>query len=192
MKLLFARHGETDWNVAMKIQGSTDIPLNENGRKQARELAKRIQALGLTDLALFTSPQRRARETAEIVAKLNGAPCSPRNGLEEINFGKWEGRSWAEIQETFPDEYEQWKADKRFDKSHSGESYEEMLRRVWSAVKSIAEMAGRTPLIISHGGVILALQCVATGTPFSEMHTLRFGNTELIEIESDILMEKLS
>ena len=117
MRLLFARHGETDWNVAGRIQGSADIALNENGRAQAVELAQKIRDMRIPDLVLYSSPQKRAFETARIVAERVGAPLSAKNGFEEISFGNWEGLSWNEIERVYPREYARWRADRRYDKS---------------------------------------------------------------------------
>ncbi len=192
MRLLFARHGETDWNVAGKIQGSTDIPLNGNGKLQARALAGKIRDMNVPGLAVYTSRQKRAFQTAEIVAEMNGAPCSALEGLEEIGFGRWEGRSWKEIRESDPEEYGRWHADRRYDASHGGESYQAMLDRVAVALREIVRDEKGVPLIVSHGGVILSLKCLVTGTPFSEMHKQVYGNAEIFETDSETLLGKLS
>ena len=85
-KVIFVRHGETEWNTEYKIQGSTDIELNENGRRQAKDVAKRFQD---EDILIFSSPLKRAFYTAEMIA--NGRPIIVKEEMKEINFGDWEG-----------------------------------------------------------------------------------------------------
>ena len=100
--LAFIRHGQTDWNFAKLLQGSSDIPLNDTGRDQAREAAV---ALGeWTWDAVVSSPLSRARETAEIVATELGLELGPAYPeLVERDYGPWEGESSAEIMGRWPD-----------------------------------------------------------------------------------------
>ena len=94
----FARHGETDWNAARRIQGSRDIPLNAAGRAQAETLAETVAALAPALSRVYTSPLCRALETAQCVADRLGCPCTVLPGLREIDFGDWEGKTWAEAE----------------------------------------------------------------------------------------------
>src|SRR5262245_65615545 len=100
-ELLLTRHGETDWNREHRVQGHTDVPLNENGREQARALAERLVDVPLA--AIYASDLARARETAEIVARRLGLGVVLDPGLREKNFGSWEGLTDVEIAERFPD-----------------------------------------------------------------------------------------
>ena len=77
MKLYFVRHGETEWNVKKKIQGKTDIPLNENGIRQAKELACQLVEEDISVKHVYHSPQLRAAETARIAAEALHATCIP-------------------------------------------------------------------------------------------------------------------
>lgn len=81
MKLYFVRHGETEWNVKKKIQGKTDIPLNENGIRQAKELACQLVEEDISVKHVYHSPQLRAAETARIAAEALHATCIPLDGL---------------------------------------------------------------------------------------------------------------
>ena len=101
MRLLLVRHGETDWNAAGRIQGCTDTPLNARGRAQAAALAEKLRSSERAE-ALYTSPLRRAAETAEIIGSALGLRPEPVEALREISFGVWEGCSWAEIQRRWP------------------------------------------------------------------------------------------
>src|SRR5690242_8696605 len=87
--LLLVRHGETDWNAEGRLQGQTDRPLNEYGRRQARELAERLAGDGV--VAIYASDLSRAKETAEIVGGRLGLPVVVDPDLRERNWGTWEG-----------------------------------------------------------------------------------------------------
>ena len=107
MKLYFIRHGQTDWNLARKIQGTTDIPLNENGIAQAHNVGRML--LEKKDLYpidhIFTSSLKRASKTAEIIASYLELPYAEAPGFYEVNLGKFEGKTWAESREEFPEEF---------------------------------------------------------------------------------------
>ena len=97
MLFYLVRHGQTDWNRAGKIQGTTDIPLNETGRQQAEQLATVLKersgypAKTRID-AVYASPLARAFQTAEILAKEEKLPLRRLTGLRERDFGCWEGK----------------------------------------------------------------------------------------------------
>ena len=89
MMLYIVRHGETDWNRMKKVQGHTDIPLNDYGRHLAEETAEGMKEIRL-DLG-FTSPLKRARETAEIILAGRNIPLIDEERIKEIGFGRYEG-----------------------------------------------------------------------------------------------------
>ncbi len=151
--LLFARHGETDWNREGRFQGHADPPLNEAGRAQARELAERLQDVPLD--AVYSSDLRRAHETAEIIAAAKGLPVVVEPGLREIDVGSWSGLTRSEIEERFPGA-----------EHHDGETREEHLERVVATVDRIARAhPGERVLIVSHGGSLRVLRRHAIGEP---------------------------
>lgn len=160
MKLVVyvARHGETDWNVAGRMQGHTDVPLNEVGRDQARDLAdrlagKKIRAIGSSDLV-------RARETAEIVGLGLGLDVSHvARGLRERRYGVFEGLTRDEMAERFPAEYEAWRRDPRTTPP-GAESPDEVARRIVRAVRRATEKLarpGEPALLVTHGGSLKSL-----------------------------------
>mgnify|MGYP005782903757 FL=1 len=89
MKILITRHGQTDWNVLGKIQGQTDIELNDNGRQQAKETGELIKNENID--IIITSPLKRAKETAKIINENFNVTIIEDNRLMERNFGKSEG-----------------------------------------------------------------------------------------------------
>ena len=144
--LLLVRHGETDWNADGRLQGHTDRPLNEYGRRQARELASRLAGEGAD--ALYASDLARARETAEIVGVELGLPVVLDADLRERNWGTWEGLTPSERDAV---EFE-------------GESHEEHRERIMRAVRRIAERhPGQRVVVVTHGGSMRRIQAAVMG-----------------------------
>lgn len=106
MKLYLIRHGQTLWNSEGKIQGKTDIPLNETGLLQAELLAEAMERYPVT--AVYASPLKRAYQTAECVAGRQGLSVIAEEGLREVDFGFWEGMTWSEIEERYPEDFALW------------------------------------------------------------------------------------
>ena len=182
MRLYFARHGETDWNVKRLIQGTTDTELNENGRRQAYALAEKLEGQGIR--RVYTSPLKRANETGRIVAERLGIPCSVKPGLEELDLGDWEGLNWDQVKEKWPEEYESRLANIADVPPPNGESYMQLAARVIKAVKEIlAETDGDT-LMVSHGGAIQITLGVVNGTSLYELSKdYPVPNTCLFEVD---------
>lgn len=154
-RILLARHGETDWNRERRFQGHADPPLNELGRRQARDLAESLVGAGLT--ALYASDLRRAAETAEVLGSMLGVDVVTHPGLREIDVGAWSGLTREEIIERFPGEWENWA--RGAITMRGGEPREVFQKRVLNAV---VEVAGRHPGelvgLVAHGGVVRSLQ----------------------------------
>lgn len=185
MKLYFVRHGETDWNVKKKIQGKTDIPLNENGIRQAQELARRLVEEKVSVKHVYHSPQLRAAETARIAAEALHAECIKIDGLIEMNLGKWEGSNWRIIEHENSEEYQEWRKDRRFVRTPGGESYNDVVKRTLEAMEYIIKRESSDVLIVTHSAIIMALRCYIAGLPFEEMvRKFKTRNAEVVMIES--------
>ena len=159
------RHGETDWNRENRFQGHSDPPLNATGREQAHELAAALD--GELVAAAYTSPLKRAHETAEIVCHRLGIDLRTSASLMEVDVGSWSGLTRGEIEARFPDGYRRW-----LDYGHGwddGESYDELGERV---VSGLLDIAARHPeelvLAVTHGGPIRSALAAAAGVPFGE------------------------
>ena len=189
MKLFLIRHGQTDWNVEGKIQGSADIELNKTGIKQAEELSHKVLEAGYKFSKIYSSPQKRAVKTAEILSEVNKVDYISIAGLEEINLGEWEGLSWTEVKEKYPTEYEEWYINRRYTKPPKGEAYEDMLQRVLKSIYKIISENSKDVVIVTHSAVIMCIQCYITNTPFSEMMKFKADNTSITEINSDLLVQ---
>jgi broad specificity phosphatase PhoE len=150
-RILLARHGETEWNAAGRLQGHTDIPLNEAGRAQARALAARVAGAGTG--AVVTSDLARARETGEIVAAALGlvAPAI-EPALRERRFGVFEGLTRDECAARHPEAWRAWQ--ERIGAPPGAEQQELAVARMAEALARIAAGEGGPVLVVSHGGVM--------------------------------------
>lgn len=190
MKLYLVRHGETDWNIQNKIQGKSDTVLNETGKKQAEALAGLLKENYTID-AVYTSPQKRALETAQVIGREMGIEPIIKQGLEEMSLGKWEGYSWRQVRELFPEEYSIWHKNRRYQLPPEGESYQQLLDRLLEALNGIiAENTGNV-LIVTHSAVIMTLMSHIYDTPFEDMaRNYKIGNTEIVELNPALLQER--
>lgn len=151
-RISIVRHGQTDWNLHKRIQGSTDIPLNHTGRAEAAETGVRLRER--TWDAIVASPLARAEETARIIAgELGLSAPETLADITERHHGEIEGLTFSERQARFPDGVP----------VPGLESRQDVLDRVLPALGRIADQhQGRSVLVISHGGVIGTLLRHAT------------------------------
>lgn len=158
--IVLARHGETRWNRDSRFQGHADPPLTALGRAQARALAASLAGERLD--AVYSSPLRRALETAEIVAQRLALEVQPVEDLREVDVGSWQGLTRAEVAERFPEEFARWLA---FGAGWSdGESYEQLGERVSAALLALGERhAGGAVLAVTHGGPMRSALAAADG-----------------------------
>jgi broad specificity phosphatase PhoE len=164
--LILARHGETDWNRENRFQGHADPPLNALGRRQSAELAETLAGEALA--RVFTSPLRRASETAEIVARRLALEVEPLEPLREIDVGAWSGLTRDEVAARFPDAYARWleRAPHGFE---DGETYDQLAARVLPAIRRLAERhPSETLLVVTHGGPSRVIQAHAAGIDYAE------------------------
>ena len=152
MKLYIIRHGQTDWNIAKKIQGRQDIPLNERGHFQAQCLGKAMENRPIT--AVFSSPQIRAMETAIAVASPAGVPVIPVRDLMEINYGVWEGKTEEEHLRDDRALYEAWWSHPAETAPPEGESINQVNERCRQAWKEIKPQLTGDAAIVAHGGLL--------------------------------------
>ncbi len=174
-RLWLVRHGLTRWNTQQRFCGHSDIPLSAPGQAQARWLAHRLE--GETISSIYTSDLKRARETAEIIAGSRAQPVQVEVSAawREIDFGAWEGLTYAEIAAQFKHQ-----AGFFTDPAHcsppGGESLMQMLQRVQAALTTIVPV-GDLPMkgdivIVSHGGPLRALLCSMLGMPLERQWQL--------------------
>ena len=136
MRFYLVRHGQTEWNIEGKVQGKTDIALNETGLLQARLLAGALSGCGAS--RVYTSTLKRAGQTAEQIAEEMGIPVIASGDLREADFGLWEGMTWEEIAREFPQTAARWEENPALATPDGGESLEECRRRCQRIVDRIA------------------------------------------------------
>jgi len=174
-RILLARHGETAWNVLGKLQGHTDIALNDVGRDQARALAAEFRDAELT--AVWTSDLARARETGEIIADILGlAAPTVDPELRERQFGVFEGLTRHECAAQHPEAWQQWLA--QTGTPPGGEPRADAAARLERALRRIAATGDGPALVISHGAVMRLYLIDLLGTSVPVMAN---GTTYVVE-----------
>ncbi|GAB2805400.1 histidine phosphatase family protein [Comamonas piscis] len=177
-QIIAIRHGETDWNLAARIQGHTDIPLNATGEHQARQLA---QALAETPLAhIYSSDLQRALRTAQALAQANGAPISTHSALRERSFGDYEGSRFADIEVSDPPSALRWRKRDPVFAPPQGESLQVLQARVAQIVAELAAgHLGQQIALVAHGGVLDCLYRLATHQEIQAPRTWELANTSV-------------
>jgi broad specificity phosphatase PhoE len=162
--IVLVRHGETDWNREHRYQGHADTALNEAGRQQARELVDALRPEGVT--LVYTSPLRRASETATIVAGHLGLEARELEALREIDVGDWQGLTIDEVRLRFPEHADVgWHAG-----WPNGETHDELSARVVPALLALDDAhRGERILGVTHAGPIRAALMAATGLSQAEL-----------------------
>ena len=162
-RIIAIRHGETDWNVATRLQGHTDIALNARGVWQAERAAK---ALADEDIAaIYASDLSRAHTTAKAIARHHPhlAPVTTDTGLRERGFGIFEGQTYAEVETRWPEESRRWKHREPDFAPPGGESPVQVHARVQRTINALATgHMGQQIVVVAHGGVLDMLYRLAT------------------------------
>jgi broad specificity phosphatase PhoE len=186
-KLVLIRHGESLWNGERRIQGNQDPPLSPRGLRQADRLVARMQAQRPGRVAaIYTSPLRRAAETAERLAAALRLPLVGEPDLREMSLGRWEGLTVPEIQAAFPGAYERWLENPAASPAPGGEALPDFARRVVRALTCMQEaQPGADLILVTHGGVVKALLCHVLGLDVRYLFRLKQDNTavSLIQLE---------
>lgn len=175
--IYIARHGLTDWNLVPKVQGVTDIPLNEGGVKQAYSLAENIKSKGIKFDLVLHSPLKRAAQTASIVAKENGFILQEEPRLIEQNFGKWEGWECVKGERTFHEAKQCF-----FDNYETGESMAKLAQRIYNLLDELKAMPGdKTYLLVTHGGIARMIHSYFYDMTNEEYSSFQLENCEIRE-----------
>jgi broad specificity phosphatase PhoE len=176
------RHGQTAWNKQGRVMGRTQVPLDTDGIQQIQKIAPLIAMLELD--GIYTSPLRRAVQTAKVVAHGTNLPIRKSEGLNEITFGDWAGRHFDDL---IDDELY-----RRFIKSPAktvlpgGETISDVQRRGLSVINEAAQkVPGGRFLLVSHGDVIRAILSHYMKLPLNEYRRLRIDNGSLSALQTD-------
>jgi glucosyl-3-phosphoglycerate phosphatase len=168
-RLVLLRHGQTDYNVAGRMQGHLDSILTETGVEQAAAVAPEIARLAPD--RVISSDLRRAVDTAELVSAACGLPVKYDARLRETHLGEWQGRTVAEIEDGWPGAIATWRSDPGW-APPGGESRIEVVRRSLPVVEELDEEYATgepdiTVVLVAHGGLIAGLVCGLLALPSS-------------------------
>ena len=177
-KVLFIRHGQTDFNLERRLQGAMPVPLNERGRLQSRALAKYLKSIPID--AIYTSPRSRALETAQIISAVLGREAREDERLAEIAFGDFEGHTFAEVEALFPAAYRKWESGYRPFRVPGGESRLDVQRRMqaaWDDITSKADL--KNIVMVGHSSAMMIL----LASMFASLPDKRMKNTSITTLE---------
>ncbi len=179
--LLLVRHGETDYNRNGVIQGSRDIPLNEQGRRQAEALAESLKQVKIN--AACSSGLSRAYETARIVVGSRPIKVTKFPELNEMSFGKYEGRSDEEVQRIFSQKHAAWARGELDIGFQDGENPSQVLQRADSRMRRIVhDHPGQTVLVVTHGRLMRILLFNWLSLEPSQMDDFAIPNTSVYHL----------
>jgi probable phosphoglycerate mutase len=178
---LLVRHGQTPMSVDKRFSGIGDPQLTEVGRAQATAAAARLAGSGAT--AVISSPLSRARATAELVAAALGVEVAVDPGLQETDFGDWEGSTFAEVKQRWPRELDAWLADTGVAPPF-GESFDATATRVRQARdRVLASYGGQTVVLVSHVTPIKTLLRIALDAPPRSLYRMQLDLASLSEVQ---------
>ncbi|HQN04963.1 MAG TPA: histidine phosphatase family protein [Anaerolineaceae bacterium] len=181
-ELWLVRHGQTDWNTEFRIQGSIDKSLNAIGIEQAHAIAKKLKDTHFD--AIYSSPAKRAYQTASAIAQQLGLTIRTDKRLKEISLGLWEGLTWQQVQERYPEMFLKRKADPVHFAPEGAETYGDLARRMVQAANEIAlSHPGERVLVVSHGMSLATLLSKARGTNLADAYDLVPQNATPVVIE---------
>ena len=177
-RVVAVRHGETEWNAEMRMQGQLDTGLSARGRWQAARVAEALAGEGIE--AIFASDLVRAHDTAKAIAAVVGLPIATDTALRERSFGIFQGHTYAEIDSRWPDDAGRWRRHDPTFAPEGGESLVEVSARAVAAVARIAAPArGTTILVVSHGGILDCLYRAASGLDLAAPRSWELGNASI-------------
>ncbi len=161
MDIILARHGETEWNVGEVFRGRADIDLNETGRKQDGLLGEYLTDTKIE--AIYSSPLKRALNTAGSIAQRHSLGAKIAPGLNDLDFGEWEGLSVGEVRGGYPDLFALWANHPEEVRLPGGETLNDVSRRAVEVVnEAVATYAG-VVVLVTHRVVIKVLVCALLG-----------------------------
>jgi 2,3-bisphosphoglycerate-dependent phosphoglycerate mutase len=180
------RHGETDWNVERRLQGHTDISLNERGLKQAHQMATALQAIELQFDVLYTSDLKRAAQTAQAIEKVFGVSAITHEALRERNLGALQGLTTKEAPDIEPELWNTHLSRSLHEDLRGGESIVQFANRIKDALEQIrSEHAGKTILLVSHGGALDMMYRIASNQALDAEKVVSVPNASLSWISHD-------
>lgn len=181
-RFILVRHGQTGWNKDERFRGRADIELDETGLRQAQLAAVHISEWEIS--SVYSSPLKRAKSTAQCIADKFGLSVITLDGLNDMNFGEWEGMLVSEVREKHAKVFNEWRYHPESFAVPGGESMDDVQRRV---VNTVAELAlkheGQTIALVSHRVVCKVLLCHLLGLDNSHFWKIAQDNTAVNAFE---------
>ncbi|PIP65257.1 hypothetical protein COW95_02820, partial [Candidatus Peregrinibacteria bacterium CG22_combo_CG10-13_8_21_14_all_49_11] len=193
VQVVLMRHGETDWNKEGKAQGGeADLPLNDTGKKQAHDAAKKFK--DETFDAIICSDMKRAVETAEIISKQIGVPIQAKwKELRERYLGEWGGERLDTVCEKFPLPSNDKTLSFHYGTPKDGESFSDFLARAQHVrEKMLEEFAGKKILVVAHSGTVRGMQAVGNNLTYREALAFSPKNTHTYPLSLHPLQKRIS
>ena len=175
MRLILVRHGETERNSEARLQGGkSDLPLNEKGRNQARYLGLALKGEKLE--AIYSSPLKRALETAQAISAHHRLRIQPDPALAEIDMGFIDGLDLAQVKESQPDFWKRWREEDYSVALPGGESVLQVQQRAWGTVQGIINRHREGSVaVVGHGITLQTIIAALLGAPLSSFTRFRLG-----------------
>jgi len=178
------RHGQTDWNLENRFQGSTDTHLNAEGLRQAETAAQKLN--GAAPAVIYSSPLARAHTTARVIAGVLNLPVITDARLREISLGDWEGQLGEDLHRLYPEQFEERNRDPLHYRAPNGESLADVAARTGSLLDEISAcMPGGEVAIVSHGVTLAVIRCLLDGTPLEQAYQHIPDNASPLRLERD-------
>jgi len=184
-RIFLARHCMSSWNILGKLQGKIDIPLSEEGKKQARGILPLLEPLEID--RTYTSPARRAIETARIYVDHLKIPLDTHEGLRELDHGDWEGLSLEELMDPDRHSFSRWRQDPSLlEIPGQGESIHEARQRVVNALRQIASRhPGEGLLVVTHLHIRALLLCALADRPLRDFQSCSERSVEPMPVPEE-------
>jgi probable phosphoglycerate mutase len=182
MRLFLIRHGESEGNTELRLQGQGEYPLTERGLEQSRLLAERLRRLSLA--ALYSSPIRRARLTAGVIGEATGLEVTELPGVREYDFGELSGMTYRELVEKHPEIVEQYRRGPDYPAFPGAEDREAFRQRVCEALWGVAERhPGASAAVVTHARPVGVFCLEVLGLPYRRPLPLRIHNGSITVVE---------
>ena len=183
-KVIFIRHGQTEWNVTGRYQGQSDVQLSEEGRQQAVKLAENFPVERVD--AIYASDLQRAMVTAETIAKQFGLSVQAEPAFRELSFGDWEGLTYQQIVDKWEDAMANFLQHPDILEIPGGESFPVVQQRAMKRLNELIEKHdGQTIVVVAHGAVLRTMLTAALHMPLQYLWSIRQFNTAVNIVRYD-------
>ena len=183
-KVILVRHGKTVWNAEGRYQGKMDIPLNEEGKEQARRVGEALKDFPVK--AVYSSPLSRCKDTALEIAKHHNLPVEEREGFKEIDHGEWEGMLASEVEKKYPELLKLWR-ERPAEVKMPGEDGETLKDVYDRAVKTFEEVVGKHDddliVTVGHDATNKVIMCYLLGVDLNKFWAFKQANCGITVLE---------